>query len=225
MTKEEFAEFLKVEENKGLFVEAAKAMGFEAPEEIEGLKKNNRELKAEKTKAKSELDDLKKRLDEIEDEKYLDNKDNKTPDPKLQREYEKLKKELEEATNKAKQIEGAYNSTLIESTISKALEKTGFNQHKDLLKKAYLGNAKIEVEGDKRTILILDGEQELPAEEFFKQKAASDLKDYLDKPVNSGAGAHGFTGASGSKVISEGDFKNLTPKARASFMEGGGKIE
>lgn len=227
MTREEFTEFLKGDENRALFIEVAKGLGFESPEDIEGLKRKNRELIADKTRVKNELEEMKKKLDNLEEDRYIDKTDGKAtePDVKTKREVDRLKKELEEAVSRASRVESEYNSTLIESTLTKALEETGFNQHKDLLRQAFLGKAKIEIEGDKRTILISDGEQELPAKDFFKLKSTTDLKQYLDKPVNSGAGAHGFSGTSGAKVMKESDFKNLPSKDRAAFMKDGGKLE
>lgn len=225
MNREEFQEFLKDEENRGLFVEAAKGMGFELPEDIEGLKKNNRDLKSEKQKIKSDYEELKKRVDEFEEKSYIDKNDPEEKQllAKVQRDYDRLKKDYEETQAKSQRIESDYNNSLIDRTISEALEKNGFTQHKSILKQAYLGKAKIETDGDKKSVYIFDGEQELPADEFFKVQADKSLKSYIDKPVNSGAGGSGFTG-SNSKAMKLADFKAASPKDRAAFMADGGQI-
>jgi len=222
MNKEELQEFLKEESNKDLFLETVKSMGYEAPEDIEGLKKNNRDLKAEKQKIKENYDSLQKRLDELEKSYYDTNNDNQE-EKKYTREIEKLTRELKEAQEKASKVESEYNSTLIDRTISEALEEAGFTQHKAILKQAHLGRAKIEQDGDSKLVLINDGEQELPAKDYFRKQAEDSLKQYLDKPVNSGAGSASFQ-SSGSKVMNNKDFRQLSGKEQSKFISDGGQL-
>lgn len=230
MELKELQEFLKIEANAGAFKEIVKALGYETPDDIQGLKKTNYELKAEKQKIRDELENLKKKLDEFNEAGYIDYKnkiDSKTDDgEKLKREIVKLSQKLSEAESRSGQIEQEYNSTLKDSIISKTLESLGFNQHKEILKQAFQAKAKVETDGNKKTVIIDDGDGlGLPADEYFKKFSTTDRgKLYLDKPVNTGAGVQGFSSGGGAKTMNIENFNQLSPKDRAAFMSSGGGL-
>lgn len=232
MTLEELKEFMQDENNAAAFNEIVKAAGYETPDDIQGLKRNNQELKLEKQKIRSEYENLKKKIDEIEEQRYIEGDGQKGESKNA--ELEKMKRELARMTEKinttesrASQIESEYHSTLKESILSNTLESLGFKQHKELLKSAFQGKAKVEIDGNKKIVLIDTGDGiGLPADEFFKQYSTTEQgKMYLDKPVNAGAGAHGFTGSSGSKVMSIEAFNQLPAKQRSAYVASGGEVK
>ena len=66
----DFKEFLIDEENKKVFAEIAKTQGFETPEEIQGLKAKNYELLGNNKKLKEQMNEIQKKLDEIDIDSY-----------------------------------------------------------------------------------------------------------------------------------------------------------
>jgi len=84
------------------------------------------------------------------------------------------------------------------------------------------GGAQVAVEGDARVVKI--GDKVLP--DFIKEWSASDeAKHFISAPANNGGGAPGGKGgASGVKIMAEGDFNAMGPKARSAFMADGGQV-
>jgi len=72
MTAEEFKEFLKDEKNQGVFKEIVSALGYKSEEEIKGLSDKKDELLGQLRKVKDERESLKKRVDEIDFDEYID---------------------------------------------------------------------------------------------------------------------------------------------------------
>jgi len=230
MNLDELKTALQDETNAEAFKGIIKEMGFEAPEDVQGLKVVNSNLKAEKMKVKTELDSLKKRLDEIDEDGYIayKNKRDSSGDDseRLKREYAKIQKDYSEVLKKSEQLESEYNNTLRDNVLSEALESAGFKTHKTILKQALQAKAKVIQEDGKRLLLIDDGDGlGLPAQEYIKKFAESEQgKQYLDKPVNGGSGSTGFSGTGSGKTMKLQAFKQLSPQERSSFMKDGGKL-
>jgi len=233
MNIEEVRDFLKDEKNAGAFKELVKGMGFESKEDIEGLKNNNQALIKEKQTLKAKYEDMQKVLDTIDIDEYneLKSKSSKTGKEsdeltKYQRELKKAMDALEKKSLESKSIESRYHKSLIERNLSESLDAAGFDpKHKEILKSAFQGKARIEVDNDIEKVIIDNGDGlGLPANEYFKQYAQSDFgKTYLKQPENKGAGASGFHGSGGpqdarSKML-EAENRYKAAQARGDVME------
>ena len=206
-TADEFKEFIKDEKNLDVFKGIVKSMGYEAPEEINGLLKKNQELILKQKKLKEDNEAIRKTLDEIDMEEYIELKEKvktsgKATDEltKLQRDLKKLNEDLEKERFGRSESEKFLNRTLMENALIEALDSNGFDaRHRDILKSAFQGKAKVEIEDGNRSVTIENGDGlSLTAKDFFKQFAQTDSgKSYLRQPDNKGAGASGFSGAAG----------------------------
>lgn len=199
MTPEEFKEFLKDEKNQGVFKEIVSALGYKSEEEIKGLLDKKDELLRQLRKVKDERENLKKRLDEIDIDEYIDLKNSKAKnsdkDNDLSRKLEKLTAELEAERKARTETEAEYNNTLISQALTAEIADKFDPAHRAILTEAFLRKAKIENENGKKTVVIDDGKYGLPVNEFFKSFAESEQgKPYLIKPVNHGAGSQQLSG-------------------------------
>ena len=199
MTPEEFKEFLKDEKNQGVFKEIVSALGYKSEEEIKGLLDKKDELLRQLRKVKDERESLKKRLDEIDIDEYIDLKNSKAKnsdkDNDLSRKLEKLNAELEAERKARTETEAEYNNTLISQALTAEIADKFDPAHRAILTEAFLRKAKIENENGKKTVVIDDGKYGLPVNEFFKSFAESEQgKPYLIKPVNHGAGSQQLSG-------------------------------
>jgi hypothetical protein len=220
ITIDEFKEFIKVEQNAELFKEIVKGLGYESPEEINGLLKKNQELILKQKKLREENDTIKKTLDEIDMDEYLDLKEKvKTSGTatdemtKLQRDLKMINEDLEKEKSGRANAELFLNRTLTENALIEALDSNGFDtRHRDILKSAFQGRAKVEIEDNSRNVVIDTGDGlSLPAKDFFKQFAQTETgKTYLRQPDNKGTGSGGFQGAGGAKTMNREQF-NLLP--------------
>ena len=230
----DFQEFLKDEGNKKVFADVAKTLGFETPEEIQGLKAKNYELLGNNKKLKEQMNEIQKKLDGIDIDSYNDyvNKISTSGKPddeitKLKRELQTAIKQNEEYKSKYSALETELNSTTINSTLSSVFDEIGIDpKHKALLLEAYRGKAKTETTDSGRTVVIDTGDSlGLPANEYFKKFAESENgKLYLKQPENTGANSSRFSGISNNQKITQADFNNLQPKQQAEFMSKGGSI-
>lgn len=199
MTPEEFKEFLKDEKNQGVFKEIVSALGYKSEEEIKGLIDKKDELLGQLRKVKDERENLKKRLDEIDIDEYIDLKNSKAKnsdkDNDLSRKLEKLNAELEAERKARTETEAEYNNTLISQALTAEIADKFDPAHRAILTEAFLRKAKIENENGKKTVVIDDGKYGLPVNEFFKSFADSEQgKPYLIKPINAGAGSQPLSG-------------------------------
>jgi hypothetical protein len=232
-TIEEIRDFLKDEKNAGAFKELVKGMGFESKEDIEGLKNNNQALIKEKQSLKAKYEDTQKVLDTIDIDEYNElksksSKSGKDSDEltKYQRELKKATDALEKSLESRKNIESRFHKSLIEKNLSESLDAAGFDpKHKEILKSAFQGKARIEVDNDIEKVIIDNGDGlGLPALDYFKQYAQSDFgKTYLKQPVNVGAGASGFHGSGGphdakGKML-EAENRYKAAQARGDIVE------
>lgn len=199
MTPEEFKEFMQDEKNQETFKGIVSAMGYKSEEEIKGLLDKKDELLGQLRKVKDERESLKKRLDEIDIDEYIDLKNSKAKnsdkDNDLSRKLEKLTAELEAERKARTETEAEYNNTLISQALTAEIADKFDPAHRAILTEAFLRKAKIENENGKKTVVIDDGKYGLPVNEFFKSFAESEQgKPYLIKPVNSGAGSQQLSG-------------------------------
>lgn len=232
MELKDLQEFMQKEENKAAFTELVKALGYETPDDIEGLKKKNRELIGKNQELKKSIDENNKILDSIDLEEYNTLKQSKTGKAgddelnQLKRELKKAQDKLEAEVKRAGELETGYHSTLKEAAIQKALVDNKFSdQHFSLLKSAFLGKAKVEQDNGSYGVVIDNGDGiGLPVSEFFKTFSQSDQgKAYLQTAQNAGAGTRPFTGT-GPRTMSMSDFNSMSTTDRNTFMEAGGKI-
>lgn len=193
MTPEEFKEFMQDEKNQETFKGIVSALGYKSEEEVKGLIDKKDELLGQLRKVKDERESLKKRLDEIDIDEYIDLKNKaKTPDKDndLARKLEKLNADLEAERKARADIEAEYNNSLISQALTAEIADKFDPAHRAILTEAFLGKAKIETDNGKKTVVIDDGKYGLPVNEFFKSFAESEQgKPYLIKPVNAGSGA------------------------------------
>lgn len=236
ITKEDFVDFFSKEENKGAFEEIAKSQGFETPDDIQGLKVKNQESQKKYQKIRDERDSLQKKLDTFDIDEYNELRDQKSKnskDPgsdelnKIQRDLKKANMELENEKKSRSDIESFLNNTLKETALIKALNENGFDdKHKNLLTDAFSGKAKIEIDGGKRSVVILDGEGfGLPASEFFKNFANSDSgKGYLKEPVNKGGNSASFQGGENMATITRAEYNKNPDKYGQKSARGEIKI-
>ena len=199
MTPEEFKEFMKDEKNHGVFKEIVSALGYKSEEEVKGLIDKKDELLGQLRKVKDERESLKKRLDEIDIDEYIELKNSKAKnsdkDNDLSRKLEKLNAELEAERKARAETEAEYNNTLISQALTAEIADKFDPAHRAILTEAFLRKAKIENENGKKTVVIDDGKYGLPVNEFFKSFAESEQgKPYLIKPVNTGAGSLQLSG-------------------------------
>lgn len=199
MTPEEFKEFMQDEKNQETFKGIVSAMGYKSEEEIKGLLDKKDELLGQLRKVKDERESLKKRLDEIDIDEYIDLKNSKAKnsdkDNDLSRKLEKLTAELEAERKARTETEAEYNNTLISQALTAEIADKFDPAHRAILTEAFLRKAKIENENGKKAVVIDDGKYGLPVNEFFKSFAESEQgKPYLIKPVNSGAGSQQLSG-------------------------------
>jgi regulator of replication initiation timing len=234
MTIDELKEFLKDPKNADAFKELVKAIGYETPEEINGLLKKNQELIAKQKKLREENEIIKKTLDEIDMDEYVELKkkvesSGKASDEltKLQRDLKKVSEDLEKERKGRSESESFLNRTLTENALIEALDANGFDsKHKELLKSAFLGKARIEIEENNRNVVLENGDGlGLPAKEFFKKFAESETgKVYLRQPESKGAGASGFSGAGGAKIMKRDQYEKLDPLEKSALIKDGYKL-
>ena len=230
MELKDLQEFIKDEKNAGSFKEMVKALGFETPDEIKGLQKTNFELKAEKKKLQEDYVSLKKSVDEIDMDDYTEYKKSKSSGAgakgdeinKFQRDLKKLTEQLNGEIQKNQKIETEYNESLKRQEISDALGIFNLKDH-DLLRSAFLGKARIEVDNGKRSVVIDNGDSlGLSPKEYFQKYSETETgKSYLRQPENRGAGSQSFNGGGGSKTMSRTNFENMSPADRMSAVKSG----
>jgi hypothetical protein len=223
MTVEELKEFLEDENNKAVFEEIVKDLGYESQDDIQGLKSKNDQLLAKLKKKKDEFEEKQKLLDGIDIDAYNEyingdkGKDNNS-------ELNKIKRELKESNDlieKFKKIEDDYNNALKLNAVKDALiENKIDSRHTKILTSAFMGKAKVEIDGDARNIIIDDDGLGLPPKEFFKKWTETETgKAYLAKPENKG-GENTPLGSSGVKM-SRQEFEKRPATERMSLIEKG----
>ena len=226
MTQEELKEFLKDENNTVIFGELAKELGYESQDEVKGLKNKKNELLSSWREEKDKRLELEKRLDNIDIDAYNEyvngnkNKDNS--------ELNKIKRELKEANDrvqKLSKIENDYNNALKLNAVKDALfENNVDSKHTKILTSAFLGKAKVEVDGDCRNVIINDDDGlGLPPKEFFKNWIETETgKAYLAKPENKGSNSSSFS--SGGSKMSRSEFDKKPALEKKSLIEKGIQI-
>ena len=222
MTLEELKEFLKDENNKVVFDEIVKSLGYKSQEEIEGLVNKNEQLLKKLVKKKEEFAEKQKLLDSIDVEAYNDYV-NSEGDPKRgNSELNKIKRELKEAQDKVEKfskIESDYNNSLKLSAIKDALiENKIDSKYTEILTSHFTGKAKVEIDDDSRSIVIEDddGLGQSPNEYLKKWVETEKGQAYLAKPENTGAGSTGFSG-SGGKSIKASELNSLSNNERKAI--------
>jgi len=230
MELKDLQEFIKDEKNAGTFKEMVKALGFETPDEIKGLQKTNYELKSEKKKLQEDYISLQKKLDEVDEDDYAEYKKSKSSGAgakgdeisKFQRDLKKLTDQLNGEIQKNQKIETEYNESLKRQEINDALGIFDSKDH-ELLRSAFLGKARIEVDNGRRSVVIDNGDGlGLSPKDYFQKYSETDTgKSYLRKPDNRGAGSQSFNGGGGSKTMSRDSWEKMSPESRSSAVKSG----
>lgn len=155
----------------------------------------------------------------------------------LETELDKVKGELATAQKAAKDAntakEKAEKALADESTFTqKLLVQDGLKSqliaagvkdedYLDTLSAKFAGQAKVEVDGDKRVVKLGDK----PLDAAIKEWAGSDAgKKFIAAPANSGGGAPGGSKGGTGKGISQAEFDAMSPKDRAAHFADGGTI-
>ena len=228
MTAEEFKEFMQDEKNQETFKGIVSALGYKSEEEIKGLIDKKDELLGQLRKVKDERETLKKRLDEIDIDEYIDLKNSKANKPDkdndLSRKLEKLNADIEAERKARAEIEAEYNNTLISQALTAEISDKFDPAHRAILTEAFLRKAKIENDNGKKAVVIDDGKYGLPVNEFFKSFAESDQgKPYLIKPVNTGAGSQPLSGGTDKTIFKRSEIRTNeeTRKQYAAAVKAG----
>lgn len=220
----ELKEFFQADENKAILQEIAKEHGFEAPDDIQGLKSKNAELIGKMKKLSDRAKELEDKISGIDFEEYEElkvKKDKSNPDDKTLRELKKLQSDLEKERGEKTRLTGDFHRLLKEQALSRAFKESNIDPiHESLLQSAFLGKARID---DDLQVIIDDGGLGLPIKDFFKQWSESETgKVYVAKPINAGTQSGPFSGK-GSK-ISRADFESMSPESRQQAVKDGMKI-
>lgn len=229
MKIEELKELLGSAEGKQLFNTLAKELGYESPDEVQGLRTKRDELLGKVKNLNKEKTDLEAKISDVDFEEYQIFKEKGTGN-KIADEAVALKRQLnvldtkfkEETANRIK-IESAYDNKLKESELSKIFSDINIDpKHAKLLTSAFKDKVKTEGDYDKRELIVdVDGSGlGLPAAEYFKKWVADEGKPYVRIPENRGTGSHQFS-TKNAKVISRNDF-NALPLADQSSLVGSG---
>lgn len=198
----------------------AEAVAAAVEDEVAGLKSKNAELKRDLLEARkgktidpAELEARDARIEELTAKIAASDKAAKD-----------ALKAAEKATATLAQEQAFTHKLVAENGLVQALTQVGVTDpaYLDAVKALHLANVKVAVEGDSRTALYGDK----PLADAIKEWAGSDVgKKFVAAPVNSGAGATGGKGASGTgKTVSPQEFATMGAKERAAFMDAGGSI-
>ena len=225
MTKEEFQKFLEDPENKETFDAVVESLGYEKPDGIEGLKKNNQAILSEKKKIQAERDELKKKLDEVDMDEYIRLKKSSGTNgqqSELDAKIAKLSREIESERESKRSVTEKYHSRLIESELSNLLESNEYKTHKNALKQILRSRATVEESDGKDIFTIKDDDGiSYTGSDYFKSVfPKTELgTQYKDQPINVGGGSRAVGGSGGMKKMSESEFNRLSPKDQAILMK------
>ena len=195
ITKEDFQEFIKDEDNKETFVELAKTMGFE---QVDGLKRKRDELLESLVAEKRKKNEYKNKLDSVDLDEYVElkenNEKNQSETEKILREYKKAQIDLQDYSAKNDLLQTEINTGLINSGLSEALTAAGVDPiHIPILSSHFKGKAKIEVDDNSRTVVIDNGTGlGLNPKEYLKEWAETQGQPYLKKAENTGSQSQSF---------------------------------
>ena len=219
--------------------EWAKAQGYKAPDEVEGLIRKKDELlhKISKLNRDSTTEEQRRILEVInelgvesaEDIEAALSKKGKGGDD-FERKYKRLQKEADDHKALYERERQQRISYAKDNAIIQALKEAGIKDSAFDMAFAYFDRvAEVEDTDGKTTVVARDKDGLGPPItsyilDWSKTEAA---KDYVRKPVNSGAGVTGEGGESRGvtgKVIPLSDFNQLSPKQQNAFMSEGGQI-
>jgi len=224
---EQIKEMMKDESKASEFKAIVKALGYETPEEIAGLKEKNYEILGKHSKLKAEYEEMKKKLDGVDIEEYNQLKESRTQKgnpSETERQLKKFETELKAEREARQSIEQRYHGTLTERELSRALEANKYTQHKPVLQQILQGRSKVEIIEGKEVVTVRDDSgYNVPVDEYFKTYFPNTEigKNYADKPVNTGAGAHSISGGGSGKRMPESQFNKLPPREQAKIVNSG----
>lgn len=178
----------------------------------------DRIIAREKSKAAKEAADLKARLDAIEAERAQaaekskaegDAKDNAEA-AKWKRELERSAKERDDAKALASKEREARHGLLIDHAVTRALVGVVFvgNDAAELVESRLRAFMKIEQEGDREVVYLVDGKEEIAATD--REKIAAWLRKRWPSQIRA-AGGTGANHGRGQGGGASDDDKNLTP--------------
>lgn len=196
----------------------------------------NRELTARNTELTNKIRDLETKVAGLDAEEFerlkkfeqdtLAKGDNKIDIEDIKSKVElKWKNQLSakdqiiaDLENKMKVVNEKLESNLIDQELEKHFTtgKKVLDAHRTILKDYFKNRAKVEIDGDERTIYIKDNGQELPIADYFEfWKGTADAKTYLEADVTSGGGASG--GGKGFKQ--KKPWKEMTASERVELYK------
>lgn len=231
MNLEDLQEFIKDEKNAGAFKDIVKALGYETPDDISGLKSNRDEFRRKYEKIRTDYEEMQKKLADIDIDEYHTLKESKGKKPdddytKLQREHKRLQDQLKFDQEEKTKLQTAYHNTLRESALSKALEANKFTQHNKLLTDAFLGKTTIEIIDGRPIVSVISDDMQIEISDYFKKFANTEIgKMYVDKPVNSGAGSQNISGSGNAKTMPRTEYDKMSSSERMEYTRQGGTIQ
>lgn len=235
MTAEEFKEFMTSEDGKKVVNETfrswATEKGYKSEDEIQGLVKKKDELLEKVARLnRGQTTEQQRKVIELLADKGLDDPDKLSSiisggkdngNDELERRLKRLEAEKKEYEEKMKREHGLRVNTVKESAINKALMDAGVKPEAFDMAKAYFsGVADIEESDDGKVSVIARDESGLgpSIDKFVSEWAKSErAKDFIRKPMNSGAGASGSNGGDIRTAYTRDDLKD--PKIAKEVMQ------
>jgi len=218
MDLKDLQEFLQDEKNAEAFSGIVSAMGYKPENDYKTLEADRDAERKRKREYQQKLDEMQKRLDEIENKYYIDGEGDepvKKGDPvkNLERQLQKLQQEYQKEQTARQQIQSKLVEKSRQEQLLKALQKADIDQsHYNLLVSAFAGKAVIDETDD--TFYVDDK----PLEEYFTAWAQTDGAIYKRQPENRGAGAPGFVGKGGNKTTFTRE-EMQSPEGRKAYLE------
>lgn len=222
MNEEEKAEVLET------FNSWVKEQGYKSPEEVEGLAKKKDELlgkvsKLNKERVSEDKREILNMLDELgvqsaEDIKSLFEK--KSGDKKDDRELKKYEKQLQELQERYDSEHKTRLNMAKENAIVKALKEAGVKDSAFDMAYAYFDRqAEVEETDNGVSVIAKDKDGLGPSiDNYIKEWAKGDAaKDYIQKPMNVGAGVSGSGDVKSKMVFTREELSD--PKVARQVME------
>jgi hypothetical protein len=227
----ELKELLEDEDARAQLISYVQEQGYRAPEEVEGLVKKKDELLEKLAKAnKSKLsDDQRSLLDTLHEMGYdsaedltaaLSGSKKQVESDKLSRDLQKMQKQFEELQSRYETERSTRLTIEKDRAIDKAMDKAGIRPDARELARAYFDRkARVEETDDGLTIYAQDDEGLSPSiDEYIEKWAKSEQgKNYVQKPVNVGAGVAGGGDVSTKTVFTRAELGD--PKVARQVME------
>ena len=167
----------------------------------------------------------------VEVSTFSDSVKSKLDNTGSQDELTKLKIELQKAVSAQSDFESKLTEernkrkeTLLRESIIQGFRKDGKDivHVPDIVANGLIRDNKVRLLDDEKTVVFVNGDSEVSFDDGL-QGLFKERPDIVKNIQNSGAGSSDG-GGNGAKTISQGEYENLSPKARAAFVLDGGSV-